>query len=537
MGKVTEAEQSGQYQAPPHVIPYQGSKRLLGPKIADLFPDYVHTLYEPFAGSAAISLFAAKKDLAKHFVICDVYAPLIELWKLIVDKPEQVSKQYEAIWSRQALEDSDYFFRVRAEFNRDQDPVKFLYLVSRCVKNAVRFSAKGHFTQSHDRRRLGTRPERMRESISAASTLLKGRVEFRNADYDECISSARPIDLIYMDPPYQGTSEGGDKRYFQSLGRDRVISTLASLSHKGIPFILSYDGICGTKVYGEALPAELRLNRLLLDAGKSTQATLNGNDEQTFESVYTPYYMSFRRTPRDVVPEHVRELCGQVSKARAKGVVDAILGRGFVTRDQIESDLGQQHAPRAAQDVKDEGIPLANIKFTYPDKQKSSYYIFDLGEEVQAGKLGGRKRFKKSFKEAMVAHYGPIHAFTGEPFPERMLSIDHRIPYAIKGDTDDPDVADFMLLDGTYQRRKSFACENCSNFKAKDVAVCGRCYWAFPDDYDHAATYPIRQVHISWTGGEELEDFGKIDAASRRRAQPIQTFMKEASKDAASAVE
>ena len=43
------------FETPPHVIPYQGSKRLLGPMIASLFDADDETLYEPFAGSAAIS--------------------------------------------------------------------------------------------------------------------------------------------------------------------------------------------------------------------------------------------------------------------------------------------------------------------------------------------------------------------------------------------------------------------------------------------------------------------------------------------------
>jgi DNA adenine methylase len=521
------------FTAAPHVIPYQGSKRLLGPKIAGLFPSYVDTLYEPFAGSAAITLFAAQNNLARRFVICDVYRPLVELWRMIVQEPQRASAEYEEIWRKQETEDDDYFFRVRASFNNDSDPAKFLYLVSRCVKNAVRFSSTGKFTQSHDRRRLGTRPDKMRQNIEAASALLRGRVEFQSGDFEACIASARPVDLVYMDPPYQGTSEGGDKRYFQGLSRQRVIDSVRSLSNKGIPFLLSYDGICGTKVYGDPLPAELQLNRLLLDAGKSTQATLNGNNEQTFESVYSPFFLQFKRTPREVVPENIQALCSAVTKHRAKGVVTTILDRGFVTKDQIEVDLGQAHAPRAAQDVKDEGIPLSNQKFKYPDQSNGSYYIFDLDKDAQEGKTGGRKPFPKSFKRLLLEHYGPVHAFTGEPFPEGMLSIDHRVPYAVQGDGDNRDPSDFMLIDATYQRRKSFACEKCPNLNERDVSVCKRCYWASPSDYDHSATHPIRQTLLSWNGKGELDDFNRIKLASDKKGQPIQTFLKTAGNEKA----
>lgn len=43
----------------PHPIPYQGSKRKLAPMIDDYLPDGIDTFYEPFAGSAAMTIYAA----------------------------------------------------------------------------------------------------------------------------------------------------------------------------------------------------------------------------------------------------------------------------------------------------------------------------------------------------------------------------------------------------------------------------------------------------------------------------------------------
>ena len=68
-------------------IPYQGSKRSLAPRICQLFPDGVHTLYEPFAGSAAITIYAATNDLSERFIIGDSFSILIDLWELIINKP------------------------------------------------------------------------------------------------------------------------------------------------------------------------------------------------------------------------------------------------------------------------------------------------------------------------------------------------------------------------------------------------------------------------------------------------------------------
>jgi len=276
----------------PHPIPYQGSKRNLAASISALFPGNIKTLYEPFAGSAAISLFAARHNLAKQFVIGDSLPQLIDLWYQIVATPESVATQYEEVWNGQNANDLTYFNNVRERFNQQGNPIDLLYLITRCVKNAVRFNRQGRFTQSADKRRLGMHPTRMKAALIGASNLLKGKVKFFCGDYTDTISTATKQDLVYMDPPYQGTTYGRDKRYFTQVEREHLINALSTLNNHEVPFLLSYDGMCGDVVYGEALPEHLEVKRLLLNAGRSSQATLNGHNHITVESLYVSKYIS-----------------------------------------------------------------------------------------------------------------------------------------------------------------------------------------------------------------------------------------------------
>lgn len=270
----------------PHPIPYQGSKRQLAKVICGVFPSNIETLYEPFAGSAAITLYAAQHQLAKRFVIGDSLPALIELWTCIVNHPESTGHRYEQVWKGHSDGGVDYFNAVRERFNTMKDPIDLLYLIVRCVKNAVRFNKHGHFTQSVDRRRLGTHPAKMAKTISEASALLKGKVEFVCADFRKTISDATQSDLVYMDPPYQGTTYGQDKRYFAQLDANVLVEELVSLNDRKVPFILSYDGMTGNCVHGQPLPAYLGLQHFLLNAGRSSQATLNGHRAVTVESLY-----------------------------------------------------------------------------------------------------------------------------------------------------------------------------------------------------------------------------------------------------------
>ncbi|HEU4538043.1 MAG TPA: DNA adenine methylase [Polyangiaceae bacterium] len=282
----------------PHPLPYRGSKRrLAGAILAEAGPRPYARLYEPFCGSAALTLAAAARGLAPRFVLGDSLPPLVALWRAMVEAPDRVAAAYGALWRAQHR-DPEHYERVRDRFNRSADPHALLYLLARCVKAAVRFNREGAFNQAPDRRRLGMRPERFAAEATGAARLLAGRTRFACADYEATIASAGPADLVYLDPPWQGTSEGVDRRYAEGLARERLVASLAALVGRGVPFLLSYDGRSGARAYGRPLPASLGLRRVTLDAGASSQATLLGRRERTLESLYLSPALIARRGGR-----------------------------------------------------------------------------------------------------------------------------------------------------------------------------------------------------------------------------------------------
>ena len=270
----------------PHPIPYQGSKRSLAKYILPFFPQDVNILFEPFAGSAAISIAAALNGKAAQFHINDVNQPLVALWDEIINRPKKISDQYKHLWLKQQGNEREFYDLVRDEFNKTKQPDDLLYLLARCVKASVRYNAYGEFNQSPDNRRLGRNPKQMTDDILSVSKLLSGKTAATSIDYKEVLALAKPNDLVYMDPPYQGVCSTGDPRYFSGIDFDEFMLELKKLNKRKVPFILSYDGRTGKKSYGQSLPEELNMYRLELNAGRSTQATLLGRDDVTFESVY-----------------------------------------------------------------------------------------------------------------------------------------------------------------------------------------------------------------------------------------------------------
>src|SRR5688500_9563962 len=270
----------------PHPIPYQGSKRRLAEAIGRAIPGRNGTWYEPFAGSAAMSLWAAQHRNPQRIVIGDSLPSLAALWRVIIDDPKAAADRYAEVWSGQREAEGHYFNEVRSRFNAEGDPIDLLYLLCRCVKNAVRFNRKGEFTQSVDKRRLGMKPDKMRNQMFGASVLLKGRTEVRTGDWLDSVADARSGDFIYLDPPYMGTSQARDTRYAEQMAQERLVGGLKALLDRGLSVALSYDGMTGERTYGPPLPAYLKMTRTFIHTGRSSQATLSGKNEETVESLY-----------------------------------------------------------------------------------------------------------------------------------------------------------------------------------------------------------------------------------------------------------
>ena len=293
----------------PHPIPYQGSKRWAADIILGHFPDNVNRLIEPFAGSAAISLAAAKNRRAEQFWLNDLNSPLMQLWNEIINRPDMLADSYEHIWLEQQNHEKEYYNLIRDEFNRYNRPDYFLYLLARCVKASVRYNPQGEFNQSPDNRRKGATPDDMRRRIKGASLLMRGRTLLTALDYKQVLKEVSSNDLIYMDPPYQGICNNKDKRYLKTISLGDFINALEELNRRNCLYILSYDGKMGNREYGEHLPTSLELTHIEIDAGRSTQATLLGRNDRTIESLYlSPALMRYSNEKPVSIPSHSKQL-------------------------------------------------------------------------------------------------------------------------------------------------------------------------------------------------------------------------------------
>ena len=221
-----------------------------------------------------------------------------------------------------------------------------------------------------------------------------------------------------------------------------------------------------------------------------------------------------------------------VTKKRPRTVIDHILKHGFVTTEDLKQ-MGYEHAPRAARDVREQGIPLET--FRVKDSNGRSIAAYRFGDpsksEDKISKTAGRTMLSKALKKALVEKYGSKCFIYLQPMEERLLQVDHRVPYEIAGEQDEHDVNCFMLLIPSANRAKSWTCEHCPNWEQKNPDYCIKCFWAHPEEYTHIAGKEQRQIILTFTG-DEIEDYIRLielvgmDKAEETIKEMINKFIK-----------
>ena len=201
-----------------------------------------------------------------------------------------------------------------------------------------------------------------------------------------------------------------------------------------------------------------------------------------------------------------------VSGKRPKTVIQRILKNGFVTTEELKG-LGYEHAPRAARDVRELGIPLETFWTRGSNGRRIGAYRFGnpslVGDKISKAK--GRTVLSRALKKALVEAFGAKCFIYLQPMDERLLQVDHRIPYEIGGEQKAEKLDCYMLLSPSANRAKSWTCEHCPNWKRRDASFCVKCFWAYPENYTHIAGHEQRQIVITFTGNE-IEDYNKLIA-------------------------
>jgi DNA adenine methylase len=133
----------------------------------------------------------------------------------------------------------DYYYEVRARFNKTHEPLDFLFLNRSCFNGMIRFNRKGGFNTP-----FGHKPQRFSKGYI---TKIVNQVDYvyvmsRHSnwsficqDYRETLKEISEDDFVYCDPPYVGRHVD----YFDSWDEENEQYLFETLSQSPCKFILS----------------------------------------------------------------------------------------------------------------------------------------------------------------------------------------------------------------------------------------------------------------------------------------------------------
>lgn len=225
-------------------------------------------------------------------------------------------------------------------------------------------------------------------------------------------------------------------------------------------------------------------------------------------------------------PDHILKMLRSVTAKRAKVVIDHILAQDYITTEELETLYGYKHPPRAARDVREQGIPLETFTVKSSTGKSIAAYRFGDFSQIQQDKLGGRKIFSKEFKEQVIAFWEGKCAICQTAYEDRYLQLDHCVPYQVAGDVTSREVHAYMPLCASCNRAKSWSCEHCQNgLETKEATVCQACYWANPQKYEHIALQPIRRIDLVWQASE-VEVYEQLVWQAKQQHLSLSDYLK-----------
>ncbi|EAM8075252.1 DNA adenine methylase [Salmonella enterica subsp. enterica serovar Bovismorbificans] len=192
-------------------------------------------LVEPFAGSCAVMMATDYP----HYLVADINPDLISLYSVIKNGSELLITIAKGFFDKNNT--AEDYYGIRKEFNCDRHwpaewrAAMFLYLNRHCYRGLCRYNLGGHFNIPYGNYKKPYFPENEIRAFAEKAQ----RATFICASYDETLAMLQTGDVVYCDPPYDGTFSGYHTAGFTEDDQYRLASILERRSSEGHPVIVS----------------------------------------------------------------------------------------------------------------------------------------------------------------------------------------------------------------------------------------------------------------------------------------------------------
>jgi len=241
-------------RAPAPIIKWVGGKGRLMSQLRPLLPPGVDLMrhVEPFVGGGAM-FFERRPERA---MLCDINPQLVNVYTQVRDDVDGVIGHLRKLAAGHSKE---HYYEVRTSYNAPAKPAApqraamFIYLNKTCFNGLHRVNRKGEFNVPAGRY---DKPRILDEDLLRSASHQLAGTDIRCTGFESLLSTAKPGDFIYLDPPYEPVSrtasftayaQDGFAQADQTRLRD-VFSALHKrrcrlmLSNSDVPFIRELYG-------------------------------------------------------------------------------------------------------------------------------------------------------------------------------------------------------------------------------------------------------------------------------------------------------
>ena len=215
------------------ILKWAGNKTAIMSELKKHLPDGPR-LVEPFAGSCAVMMATDYP----YYLVADINPDLINLYQVIKEDVNSFIHLVERIFSKFTTEED--YYKCRQFFNTvPLEPIEkaayFLFLNRHCYRGLCRYNQRGLFNVPYGNYKKPYLPvDEIR--VFAEKTV---RATFICASYDETLAMLQAGDVVYCDPPYDGTFSGYHTAGFSDDDQYDLASILVRRSSEGHPIIVS----------------------------------------------------------------------------------------------------------------------------------------------------------------------------------------------------------------------------------------------------------------------------------------------------------
>jgi DNA adenine methylase len=224
-------------------IKSQGIKTKLVPWINSIIPqDFKGTWIEPFMGTGAVAFNIAPR----RAILCDTNPHLINFYKALAcgKITPEIVKNFLIIEGAKLLEHGEkHYYEIRDRFNKNHEPLDFLFLNRAGFNGMIRFNKKGGFNTPFCKK-----PQRFAQAYITKITnqtshvfkLLKIKdFVFKCQSFEKTIAEGESKDIIYCDPLYidrhtdyfNGWCDKDEKNLFYQLQKSKSKFILSTWHH------------------------------------------------------------------------------------------------------------------------------------------------------------------------------------------------------------------------------------------------------------------------------------------------------------------